>query len=212
MGLARTFPRLPVLLVRLIPYPGLPGVDGPCLSAGQRKLILDRLETSGRDFLARIANLSDAQWQWKPAPDKWSIAEVAEHVTLTEQLLLAKVQEALRSPAQPDWKRKTAGKTKFLLRVVAPRRGRARAPKEVRPSEERSKAEAVRRFQEVRAGTVRFAQETQAEMNVRTARHPFPVFGDLSAFQWLLYIPTHMDRHVRQMDEIREQAGKVRPS
>ena len=205
MGIVRAVRNLPIFLIRLIPIRGLPKADAPSMSAAQRKLILDHLETSSRNFLDRIGKLSDAQWQWKAAPDKWSIAEVAEHITITERLLLNKVQEALGNPVQPDWKRKTAGKTQFLLRVVAPRRGRARAPKEVRPSAGWSKDEAVRQFGETRAETVRFTQETQAEMNACIARHPFPVFGDLSAFQWLLYIPTHLERHVRQIDEIRSE-------
>src|SRR5438270_841109 len=125
---AQVISRAPVLLVRLLPVWGLPRADGPCLSARQRKMLLDQLDSSSRDLLARIGDLSEAQWRWKPAPDRWSIADVAEHVTRTEQLLLAKVQEALGNSVHADWKRKTAGKTKFLLQVVAPRRGRARAP------------------------------------------------------------------------------------
>jgi hypothetical protein len=75
----------------------------------------------------------------------------------------------------------------------------------VRPAAGWSEAETVRRFGEARAATVLFAEQTQAEMNACTARHPFPVFGDLSAFQWLLYIPTHLERHMRQIDEIRSE-------
>jgi len=210
MGLARAFPRLPVLLARIIPYPGLPRADGPGMSDGQRKMILDRLEGSSRAFLAVLENLSDAEWQWSPAPGRWSIAAVAEHVILTERLLLAKVEEALRNPMRPDWKKQTAGKTQFLLRVVAPRRGRARAPKAVAPAGSWSKTDAITKFREARAATVRFAQQTDAEMNARTADHPFAVFGTLSAFQWLLYIPTHLERHLRQIDEIRISSGYPR--
>jgi hypothetical protein len=211
MGFVRAFRNLSIVLVRLVPVRGLPKADGPAMSTEQRKLILDRLETSGHNFLDRIERVSDAQWHRKPAPDKWSIAEVAEHVTITEQLLLHKVQEALSNPVQPDWKRRTSGKTQFLLQVVAPRRGRARAPKEVRPKAGWSKDETVRRFHAVRATTIRFAQETQAEMNACIARHPFPIFGDLSAFQWMLYIPTHLERHVRQIDSIRGANGRSVP-
>jgi hypothetical protein len=205
MGLVRAFRNLSIFLVRLIPIRGLPKADAPTMSAAQRKLILDRLESSASNFLDRIDQLSDAQWKWKPAPDRWSTAEVAEHVTITERLLLHKVQEALGNPVQPDWRRKTAGKTQFLLRVVAPRRGRARAPKEVSPAAGWSMQETVRRFREVRAATVSFTLETDADMNACIARHPFPVFGDMSAFQWLLYIPTHLERHMRQIDEIRSE-------
>src|SRR5205807_10040777 len=51
-----------------------------------------------------------AQWKWKPAVDRWSIAEIAEHVVLAEAALFGNVKQAISSPANPDWEEKTKGK------------------------------------------------------------------------------------------------------
>ena len=32
---------------------------------------------------------------------------------------------------------------------------------------------------------------------------PHPLFGDLTAYQWLVMIPAHANRHVDQLDEVK---------
>src|SRR5258708_29204794 len=45
-----------------------------------------------RDNLKQVTKgLSDAQWNFKPAPDRWSIAEVVEHLAVAEGLLVTNV-------------------------------------------------------------------------------------------------------------------------
>ena len=43
-------------------------------------------------FLKSIDGLTEAQWTFKPAPDRWSIAEVAEHIGISEGTILGLVQ------------------------------------------------------------------------------------------------------------------------
>ena len=43
-----------------------------------RERVLSELQTSRKQFLDAIANLSAAQWTFKAGPDRWSIAEVAD--------------------------------------------------------------------------------------------------------------------------------------
>ena len=37
--------------------------------------------------------------------------------------------------------------------------------------------------------------------------HPFPVFGDLNAYDWTIYVPLHTIRHTKQMIEVMETDG-----
>ena len=37
--------------------------------------------------------------------------------------------------------------------------------------------------------------------------HPFPVFGPLNAYDWLIYVPLHTIRHSRQIVEVQQTAG-----
>ena len=55
-------------------------------------------------LLDSVAGLSAAQWQFKPAPDRWSIAETLEHIILVETAILRNVRATIDAPlAPPDW-------------------------------------------------------------------------------------------------------------
>lgn len=103
------------------------------MTVEERTKILNWLEESRKEFLAAIDGVTEQPWKWKPAPDRWSIAEVAEHIVLAEAALFANVKKAISSPANPDWEEKTKGKTATLEATLAPRRGRATAPESLVP-------------------------------------------------------------------------------
>jgi hypothetical protein len=165
------------------------------------------LNESKKEFLDLVKGLSDDQWKWKPAPERWSVGECAEHIMLSEGLLFAKVQDALSHDANPDWEKKTAGKTELIVRVMAPRLGKAVAPEAIQPQSKLTRAEVMSRFAEARAKTFEFATGTAASMNDHTSEHPFPVFNTLSAYQWLIYIPLHNERHDKQIQEVMATPG-----
>jgi hypothetical protein len=54
------------------------------LSAGERDQALRMLAKSRQGFLKATEGLSPAQWTFKPAPDRWSIQECAEHIVILE--------------------------------------------------------------------------------------------------------------------------------
>ena len=171
------------------------------LTPEERAHAIKLLQDSRAEFLNAVENISEAQWTWKSAPDRWSVGETAEHILLAETQLFSQVTRALAAPANPDWEKQTAGKTAFLERVMVDRRNKATAPEAIRP-QGLSKDEVIRRYKEERAKTIRFAQETQAALKEHTAEHSFKVFNTLNAYQWLIYIPLHNLRHDQQIAEV----------
>ncbi len=177
------------------------------MTAEERAKVIKLLNDSEKEFFAAIENLNEAQWKYKPAPDRWSVAEVAEHIILAEGLLFASVEKALAAPPNPQWQTKTAGKTEFLERVMVSRDRRAQAPEQIQPQGKWTRAETLSRFKEVRAQTLKFTEQTDLPLKAHTLDHPFPVFGTLNAYQWLIYIPLHHLRHNQQIAEIKASAG-----
>jgi hypothetical protein len=181
------------------------------LTDAEREEMIDLLASSERDFLALIENASEEQWRWKPKPDRWSIGECAEHIVLSERLLFQTALDALAGPADPDWATKTAGKTDFLKKVMPNRNpggaGGAQAPQEIRPTQGLSRDEIVRRFKESRAEIKAFVEKLDAPAKQHVVVHPFPVFGPLNAYDWLIYVPLHTVRHSRQIVEVQQTAG-----
>ena len=71
------------------------------LSAQERQFVIDLLETNSKIFLDDILEVSEEQWKFKPASDGWSVADVSEHITLSEELLLSIVQKTLQGDLDP---------------------------------------------------------------------------------------------------------------
>jgi hypothetical protein len=199
---------LSILLILIVD--SMPGYTGEAASASitpqERSHVIKLLKDSEAEYLAAIENVSEEQWKWKPSPDRWSVGETAEHILLAETALFGGVQRALQSPVNPDWQTKTAGKTEFIEKVMPDRSHKATAPEQIRP-QGLSKEEVIKRFKAVRATTIQFAESTQIALKEHTYDHPFPIFGTLNAYQWLIYIPLHNIRHNQQIAEVKASPG-----
>lgn len=170
-----------------------------------RTKVLNWLEESRKEFLAATEGLTDEQWKWKPAPDRWSVGEVAEHVVLAEASQFANVKKAINSAPDPAWEVKTKGKTERLVAVLAPRLGKAQAAEAIVPKGGMTPAQVKDRFEKQRAEIVKFATETDAPLKQYTLDNAF--FGPLNGYQWLIYAPLHTMRHDKQIAEVKATAG-----
>ncbi len=177
------------------------------MTAEERTKLINWLEESRKEFLAAIDGVTEAQWKWKPAPERWSVGETAEHIVLAEEALFANVRKAIAGPPNPAWEEKTKGKTEFIERVMAPRLGKATAPDPIVPTGKLTQTEVRERFEKQRAEIEKFAKETQVELKQYTVEHPFPVFNTLNAYQWLIYVPLHTMRHDKQIAEVKATPG-----
>ena len=171
----------------------------------ERAKALKWLDESRQEFLAAIDGVTEQQWKWKPAPERWSVGEVAEHIVIAEASQFANVQKAISSAPNPDWEDKTKGKTDRLEAVLAPRLGRVQAPEAIVPKGGMTLTQVKERFEKQRAEMVKFARETDAPLKQYTVDNPF--FGTLNAYHWLIYAPLHTMRHDKQIAEVKSTAG-----
>jgi hypothetical protein len=174
----------------------------PHMTKEERAKVIRLLNQSSEEFLSSIDGLTEQQWTFKAAPDRWSIGETAEHIVLAEGALFASMQKALASPPNPDWEAQTENKTAFLERVMLDRSHKAQAPEAIKPVG-MTRAQVIERYKAARAKTTKFAEETDLPLKQLTAVHPFPVFNTLNAYQWLIYIPLHNLRHDMQIAEVK---------
>ncbi|HXA68269.1 MAG TPA: DinB family protein [Bryobacteraceae bacterium] len=177
------------------------------MTTEERTKVLHWLDESRQEFLASIDGVSEEQWKWRPAPERWSVGETAEHIVLAEAMLFESVKNAMSSPANPAWEEQTKGKTEFIVQVMAPRLGKAQAPEPIVPRNGLTQSQVRDRFEQQRAEIVKFASDTNLALKEHTVVHPFPVFGTLNAYQWLIYVPLHTERHDKQIAEVKATAG-----
>ncbi|NOT62539.1 MAG: DinB family protein [Acidobacteria bacterium] len=179
----------------------------PTMTKADRTQLLKRFDDATKQTLDAVTKLTDAQWNYKAAPEKWSVGETLEHITITEGFLLKTVQDALAAPANPMWAERTRGKIEILERRMLNREIKAQAPEPIVPTGKLTRAEVMARFKSHRAATRKLMAVTQAEVHAHTQDHPEPTFGTLSAYQWLIFTALHNLRHNLQIEEVKTGAG-----
>src|SRR5687768_18289207 len=104
------------------------------LSQQDRDALIKDLENSRTVFLNAIADVkTEAQWNYKPAPDRWSVAECAAHIIAAEQYFRDNVVAALKTPALPAAQQSTAGDA-VIAKMVRDRTQKFQAPAQLEPA------------------------------------------------------------------------------
>lgn len=149
-----------------------------------------------------MSGLSPSQLHYKPAPDRWSVAECLEHIIVVEGGILGNVEKAMQraadstSPAMGD---------DDLVRRVAGRANRVKGPERLMPTGRWPHDKLLSEFEAVRNRSVEFAANTQAELRQHT--FPHPIIGSCDCYQWLLFIAAHGERHRAQAEEVMADPG-----
>lgn len=172
------------------------------LTQAERDKAVAELESSRTAFLDATKNLSEAQWNWKPAPDRWSVAECAEHIGVTEALIFKLLQEnALTGPPQPEKREFVKGKDETAVAAMLDRSYKAKAPEAIQPTRRwATPSEITKNVLAARAATLTFVQTTQLDLRDHFMDHP--AFKTLDVYQWMLVISAHMRRHTAQILEV----------
>ena len=173
----------------------------------ERLRVVQLLQQTRDDFFAAVEPVTDSQWAFRPGSDRWSIGLIAEHLGLVERRLFGQVERALEEEANPDWQTATAGKEGLIETMLLDRGTPRDAPKTVVPTGTMERDAALRIYRERRARSLAFAETTAEPLKAHTRDHHRPVLGTLNAYQWLLYIPLHNQRHIQQIEEIKAAPG-----
>lgn len=173
------------------------------LTKEERDRAIDYLKQTEKDFLAATEGLSEAQWKFKAAPDRWSIAETAEHIAVTEDTIWKLVSEKMmKSPATPEKAAEAQGKDEVILTKVPDRSRKAQAPEKLKPTGRwATRALLVKDFENSRSQEIAFLKDTKEDLRNHFEDHPF--LKTIDAYQWLLLNGAHCKRHTSQILEVK---------
>jgi hypothetical protein len=178
-----------------MPGPGTPFAAG-----------LAALDAARAELMAAVRPLDPVQLRFAPAPGRWCVAQVVEHLVLAEELTLRGLLHprpvANRGPAAVATLRFAALKLVLRSRLV-----RARAPSRALLPEGTASLDTLeRRWLEAGAGIAGFLHDLPpARRGERLFRHP--VSGWLSLAQMLDFLGFHIRHHHRQVRAIRQDPG-----
>lgn len=184
-------------------------VSADTLSQADRDKAVAELEGSRKVFLDATKGLSAAQWNFKPAPDRWSVAECATHIARSEAYIFGFVSTQItKAPATPEKREAVKGKDESILKILQDRTHKATAPEPIDPVQHpMSYEESVKLFLESRAKTIDYVKTTQDDLRDHFYDHPVPAIGTLDAYQWVLLISGHSRRHTAQILEVKADAN-----
>ena len=168
----------------------------------ERDKALKYLEQTRDGVIKANKGLSAAQLNFKPGPDRWSIAEITEHIAAAEDMIMGNVRSnIMKAPPRPD-NDDVKAIDELVLKQIPDRTTKAKAPSPLEPTNRYgSPAASLKHFTESRAKTIAFLRETR---DLRAHAADFEPMGKkLDGYEWVLFVGAHSERHTKQIDEVK---------
>src|ERR1700680_2937092 len=171
------------------------------LTQADRDRALQYLESTKQGVLDATAGLSVTQWNFKPAPDRWSVAEVTEHIAAAEDFLMGMITtQVMKAPARPVGDDVKAIDD-MVVAKVPDRSKKATAPEPLNPPTRYGPpAGSLKHFTEARAQTEDFLKTHD---DLRDHAIDSPMGKKLDGYEWILFVAGHSERHTKQINEVK---------
>jgi hypothetical protein len=157
-----------------------------------------------------VEGLSETQMNFKPAADRWSIAENLEHMAVVQEVVLGPVREQLAQAAVvvPGDPRPLDS---LVLKLFPERTRRFPGPERVHPKGQSSPAESLGRMSRNCARLIEWLETTPDLRQHQIEARPLKALTDgahvyMDGYQWILGAAGHTERHIRQIEEIKADA------
>jgi hypothetical protein len=192
----------PLLLLLIFPilFGSFTTYNKKGLTAAERKFAVDLLSKTRNDLLSAVQGLSDAQLNFKPAPDRWSVLECVQHITLSSKGLLDMQQKMAKVPNDSAFK--PGFSDEQFVAMIEDRSHKAQAPEPFKPVNAPFKtlAETLAQFNTDRDNLIKYVQGTDEDLRNHVGNMPF---GKVDAYQMILMIAAHTNRHTQQLNEVK---------
>jgi uncharacterized damage-inducible protein DinB len=175
------------------------------LSEAERTAAVDLLQRTKADLLASVKGLSASQLAWKTDSTRWSIAQCIEHITLAEIGIFQLQQGAMKAPADPARRAEVKLTDQQVVQFLTNRSRKAEAPAVIRPTGRfPSPDAALQAFGQQRNKTIAYVQTTPDDLRTHYWQH---FIGLVDAYQTILLLAAHGERHRLQIEEVKASAG-----
>lgn len=169
--------------------------------------IYEHIDRTRARLLSAVEGLSEGQQTFTPAPDRWSAAQLVEHLSIVEGnvvnllgKLLGKAEESGGGGARDAAAFDPVSVREFVERS---RGVKFEAPERIRPTGALPIADSLARLSESRAALHALRPRLE-RADGRAHRFPHPAWGPLDLYQWLLFVGAHEDRHLAQLEALKE--------
>jgi len=192
----------------------------PLLAVGNLCAQTDTTNTStvaaanGKDFLLKyyqqtydalqksVEGLSEAQLNFKPAADRWSINQCLEHIVMTEQMIFDYAKKGMEAPANAERRKDIKVNDEGVIKGVTDRSFKAKAPENVVLKGKYPDANAALADLQINRKAVLAYIDSVSVDDLRSHIGDSPM-GPVDSYQALLFLAGHTSRHTAQIDEVK---------
>lgn len=178
----------------------VPAVALASMSQLDRERLVAHLEMTASWLPDEVSSLSQEQLNYRSAPVRWTVAEVVEHLVIAEPEYWKLFQDGLTHPAQ-EIKNKASDADVLWYGIDRTRHEKTEARKDPQ-GQKINISEALTRFAKMHTTMLAYATATADDLR----GHTIPEWG-VDAYQCLLEISTHEQRHILQIREIKAAPG-----
>ena len=153
-----------------------------------------------------VKNLSEAQLAYKPSADRWSVEECVKHIAAAEKELWAMAEASLKKAPNPEKRVSIKFTDSALVKAVEDRSHKSKTFAALEPANSPYKTvdEALQAFKENREKLISFVKNTNIDLRNHVLELPI---GSYDAYQFILLISAHSNRHTQQIEEVKADPG-----
>ena len=170
------------------------------MTQAEREHLVAHLEMTQAWLMDEVSALSPTQLNFRPAPDRWTVAEVVQHLVVAEPNYWKLLHDALKQPPRKLGEQATDAD---VLWYGIDRTRHEKTSSDQNPKDQHiDAAQALKTFLGMHAQLLAMARSTDEDLRA----HAVPEWG-VDAYQCLLEISSHEQRHILQIREIKASAG-----
>lgn len=170
-----------------------------------------QIESIQKDALGLAASLSEAQFHWRPSPERWSIGQNLAHPNVVDGIDVPMLARAIQKGRNAGWTSAGpfgyGGLSRWFVRISEkPGRFGMRAPKVYLPPADAPKDKVMAEFVSIHDRMLELVRQSDGLDLARIkVPSPFPLVS-FSLGQRFALLAAHDRRHMRQAWAVRKQS------
>lgn len=178
-------------------------------SEADRAFLLAHLTSSRDALINETKGLTDAQWNFKEDTGRWSIRQIAEHIAFWELILQREISVGLKMGPLEDWKSLTKPDSGFIAFIYEDKKHLSNDYTwpftYSQPLAMNSGDNNVAWFLKMRNESIEYVKTAKEDL-----RKYFVAAKSSNIHQRFITSYGHCDRHIRQIQKVKQHLGYPR--
>ncbi|WP_420582038.1 DinB family protein [Reichenbachiella sp.] len=193
-----------ILLVQILLLTGLSTL-AQSLTKAEKSTAINHLKQSQSELLIAVKDLSEDQLNYMPDEGVWSIAQTMEHIAISEKNIFGLVEMTLKTDPDPSKRSEVLMTDEQLLAMITSREQKVKTRPEFEPTNSFGTFQSsLDAFNAQRKSNIAFVKKTKEDLRNRYFDFPF---GKVDAYQVILFMSGHSQRHMKQIVEVIQSDG-----